>query len=317
MRGNLPHEFNPPNGANYPNSHHLEQNPNLLFPSGIPRKPSLLSGYSGYHSPENMGPMPMSGSQRYYVPPNVQNLSNSGSMNSQSAQQNNSQSSFNAAIAASAFMNNLTNSNQRLPPPNNDEKPRHNQMSIITNQPALRNNSLPFNQQSAHLHSPNHSNLPFTQAAFAAALSSMGITPNHPNYSQIIQQPFQLQQQSIQQLHQQQLKHFQPDIKKEPIPPPPIQLNQNSNPHAQILKPSITHQQMSSNTNSSSSMSTSSSSYVPQVEAISPTPEDQKENSNLQALKEKICTEICKVEKDIASTQYQLEQSKKKQVALI
>jgi hypothetical protein len=258
--------------------------------------------------------MQMSGSQRYYVPPNVQNLPNSGSMNSQSAQQNNSQSSFNAAIAASAFMNNLTNSNQRLPPPSNDEKPRHNQMSIITNQQPLRNNSLPFNQQSAHLHSPNHSSLPFTQAAFAAALSSMGITPNHPNYSQIIQQPFQLQQQSIQQLHQQQLKHFQPDIKKEPIPPP-IQLNQNSNPHAQILKPSITHQQMSSNTNSSSSMSTSSSSYVPQVEAISPTPEDQKENSNLQALKEKICTEICKVEKDIASTQYQLEQSKKKQVA--
>jgi hypothetical protein len=62
------------------------------------------------------------------------------------------------------------------------------------------------------------------------------------------------------------------------------------------------------------SQSSSSSTYVPQVEAISPKPEDQKENSNLQAVKEKICTEICKVEKDIASTQYQYDQLEKKQV---
>jgi hypothetical protein len=57
----------------------------------------------------------------------------------------------------------------------------------------------------------------------------------------------------------------------------------------------------------------SSSLYVPQVEAISPTPEDQKENTNLQEIKEKICSEISKVDKDIASTNYHLEVLKKRQ----
>ncbi len=56
---------------------------------------------------------------------------------------------------------------------------------------------------------------------------------------------------------------------------------------------------------------------MPEVEAISPTPEDQKENSNLQAVKEKIITEICKVEKDIASTQYQYDLLEKKQACKI
>lgn len=61
--------------------------------------------------------------------------------------------------------------------------------------------------------------------------------------------------------------------------------------------------------------SSSSSSYIPQTEAISPTPEDQKENSNLQEIKEKIISEINKVDKDLASSQYQIESLKKKQVS--
>jgi hypothetical protein len=67
-------------------------------------------------------------------------------------------------------------------------------------------------------------------------------------------------------------------------------------------------QQIASNSNSISNT------YVPQVEAISPTPEDQKETLNLLDLKQKICAEINKIDKDIASTQYQVEQLKKKQV---
>jgi hypothetical protein len=63
--------------------------------------------------------------------------------------------------------------------------------------------------------------------------------------------------------------------------------------------------------------SSSSSSYVPQVEAISPTPEDQKENSNLQEIKEKICSEISKIDRDIANTQYQVDVLKKRQVGVL
>ncbi len=107
-------------------------------------------------------------------------------------------------------------------------------------------------------------------------------------------------------------KQTSESVKREPqIPPQP---HHHPTPHAQMLKPQNTssnQQQTGANTTSSPS---SSASYVPQVEAISPTPEDQKENTNLQEIKDKIIGEICKVEKDYASTQYQLEIMKKKQV---
>lgn len=53
--------------------------------------------------------------------------------------------------------------------------------------------------------------------------------------------------------------------------------------------------------------------YVPQVEAISPTPEDQRETSNLQESKDRILSEITKIDKEIASTQYQCDTLRKRQ----
>ena len=96
-----------------------------------------------------------------------------------------------------------------------------------------------------------------------------------------------------------------PAPQPQPPQPPPQPSQHHQNHH---------HHHHSSLIGSQNAMS--SSSYVPQVEAISPTPEDQRENSNLQAIKEKIITEIYKVEKDFASTQYQLEMIKKKQTEL-
>ena len=145
----------------------------------------------------------------------------------------------------------------------------------------------------------------------------MGLTPNQPNYAQLIQQQFQLQQQQQQQQFQQKTSTNNSETKREAnlapqLLTPSSMTHLQANPHVQMLKPTASI----ANSSPSSSISVQSSSYVPQVEAISPTPEDQKENSNLQALKDKICSEIEKVEKDFASTQYQLDMLKKKQLEI-
>lgn len=171
-----------------------------------------------------------------------------------------------------------------------------NQMSILTNQPQRTNTT-----------APNFSS--FSPAVLAAALGNPQLLQHH--HQQLQQQfqqlphnfPFSLNESSTNSTtNTTTTTTTTPSttpsmIKKEPNIP-------------QLIPTSIP---APSTTPGSSTTSSSSSTYVPQVEAISPTPEDQKENSNLQAVKEKICTEICKVEKDIASTQYQFDQLEKKQ----
>lgn len=134
---------------------------------------------------------------------------------------------------------------------------------------------------------------PSAIAAVISSLSSMGINPSHPHYAQIIQQ---------------QLQQYLPkgdSGKKEqastPQPAAPAIGHLSSGPPQMLCK---------------NSGPTHASCYVPQVEAISPTPEDQKENSNLQEFKEKLMHEIERVDKDIASTQYQFDLLKKKQLEI-
>lgn len=134
---------------------------------------------------------------------------------------------------------------------------------------------------------------PSAIAAVISSLSSMGINHNHPHYSQIIQQ---------------QLQQFLPkndSIKKEQLNTP--QSGLSSVNHSSSGPP----QMLSKNTGQNPA-----SCYVPQVEAISPTPEDQKENSNLQEFKEKLMHDIERVDKDIASTQYQYDLLKRKQLEI-
>jgi len=170
-------------------------------------------------------------------------------------------------------------------------------MSILTNQPQRTNTT-----------APNFSS--FSPAVLAAALGNPQLLQHH--------------HQQLQQQFQQQLPHNFPFSLNESSTNSTTNTTTNTNTPSttpsmikkepnipQLLPTSIPAP--STTPGSSTTSSSSSSTYVPQVEAISPTPEDQKENSNLQAVKEKICTEICKVEKDIASTQYQFDQLEKKQ----
>lgn len=124
------------------------------------------------------------------------------------------------------------------------------------------------------------------------------------------------------------MQHFQSQFQQQQQQQHPQQTDNNANKKQEAnpqqappnLSPKTTPQQVPSNVpasvptppSASTSINTSSC-YVPEVEAISPTPEDQKENSSLQAIKDKIIQEICKVEKDIASTQYQFDMLEKKQ----
>jgi len=330
--------------GNFNSSHSIEQAQTNMF-NNMSRKPSLLSGYHNpFSSPERndllFSGIPHGMSQNRFFP------SSNTSSQSSDIHFNSNASSAAAAAAMSAYFNGLntgqkySNSNTTNNSNNNinsssssrnmlayEEKTnsKHNSANN-SNQTALRSVN---SQPNMNLHQPNNLSAinqpsqltPAIISAAASALSSMGIGPTHPHYTQLIQQQFQLH------LQQNQLKSFvnQSNEKKDLLTSkPPIPMS-NSNPHAQILKPNIQQQQtgsqsssnQSSLTSTSSSSTSSSSSYVPQVEAISPTPEDHKENSNLQALKEKICSEIEKVDKDYASTQYQLEMLKKKQVRLL
>jgi len=327
--------------SNFNNPHSIEQAQTNMF--NMSRKPSLLSGYHNpFSSPERneliFPGIPHGMSQNRFFP--------SSNASSQSSDMHfNNASSAAAAAAMSAYFNGLnptgqkyTNNNPNNSNNNNnnsnnsnsnsrnmlsyEEKSKNISANSSQNQTALRNIN---NQPNMNLHQPNNlaainqpSQLtPAIISAAASALSSMGIGPTHPHYAQLIQQQFQLH------LHQNQLKNFvnQSSEKKDLMAQKSAVPMGNPSPHAQILKPQI-QQQISSqsssgqNASTSTSSSSTSSSYVPQVEAISPTPEDHKENSNLQALKEKICSEIEKVEKDYASTQYQLDMLKKKQIEL-
>lgn len=134
---------------------------------------------------------------------------------------------------------------------------------------------------------------PATIATVISSLSSMGINPNHPHYTQIIQQ------------HLQQFLPKGDAVKKEQPStpqPPPQPTGQSSAGLPQMLSKNTGPNQANC--------------YVPQVEAISPTPEDQKENSSLQEFKEKLMHDIERVDKDIASTQYQFDLLRKKQLEI-
>jgi hypothetical protein len=338
--------------------------------------------------------------------PNNNNINNNVGSSSNNPLYNPTTSAAAAAViaAASSLMSSFG--------PNNPTSSQNNSVSLsntvtVTSKP--KNISQPHmglpHSMSNNNNTPNNSNnnsntssLPFSPAIIArvaADLNAMGITPSHPQYSQYIQQQFQLYTNagangggalgphfgpSNSTQPQTPQKQTEPIVKKEPPtpqPPPSILLSSHHNSHTQMFNhqnpfpppptlsvpnsllssqhslpppPPTIHQHhhnqlLHSNTNNNStnnhfnranagftsstgmpssnntcissnftSISSSSSSYVPQVEAISPTPEDQKENSNLQALKEKIIGEIEKVEKDFASTQYQIDMLKKKQV---
>lgn len=134
---------------------------------------------------------------------------------------------------------------------------------------------------------------PSNIATVIASLSSMGINPNHPHFTQIIQQHLQ-----------QFLPKTDPIKKEQPSTPQPVL---QSTGHSSTGLP----QMLSKNTGQNQA-----NCYVPQVEAISPTPEDQKENSNLQEFKEKLMHDIERVDKDIASTQYQFDLLRKKQLEI-
>ena len=290
-----------------------------------------------------MNPMSLGNSmQRYYTgpsgtfPSNTNSTSSSSNPNvlsnsmldmSQSA--NGSSSLYNSA----AYMN---NSEEKI------KQNRQNPMSILTNQAHARSG---HNMSGTHLHSPNHQQLinptfsPAVIAAAATALQAMGVNPTtHPQYAQIIQNQFQNPAQQFSQIHHYQTSQFPQNlsntngengfVKKEPnmpvvVPTPPPTINSQLSNSSQQSENSN-----STSTSSSSSSSTapqtvnptsvtpqpSAASYIPQVEAISPTPEDQKENSNIASLKQKINEDLEKVDRDIANTQYQLESLEKKKV---
>jgi hypothetical protein len=316
--------------ANFNNSHSIEQAQTSMF-NNMSRKPSLLSGYHNPFSSPERNELLFPG-MSHSMPNRFFPSSNS---NSQSSDLHfNNPSSAAAAAAMSAYFNGFNAAGQKYTNvTNNSSNSTSRNLHTYEDKPNLKNTSQNNSSQTGlrgmssqpNMNQHQTNNLvPINQpsqltpamiSAAASALSSMGIGPTHPHYAQLIQQQFQLH------LQQNQLKNLvnQSSEKKELVASKssiPIS-NSNPNPHAQILKPNI-QQQMNSQTCSSQNTSTgssTSSSYVPQVEAISPTPEDHKENSNLQALKEKICSEIEKVEKDYASTQYQLEMLKKKQVS--
>ena len=153
----------------------------------------------------------------------------------------------------------------------------------------------------------------FSPAVIAAATSALN--SSNPQFSQLIQHQLQLQHlQHLQSQFQNNTQNANPDsIKKEPRDVP----SSSTNPSPKTITQPQAHVTPSTTPapTSVASINSQSSSYVPEVEAISPTPEDQKENSNLQAVKDKIINEICKVEKDIASTQYQFDMLEKKQVS--
>lgn len=179
----------------------------------------------------------------------------------------------------------------------------------------------------------------FTSSLMAAAMAAnvmSGSSPGSSNMPPPTSSPSQIVQ-FIQQLQQQQQQQQQPGkmssqpgellMNMPPPPPPKKELFLSTNPTFPLQQIFPVKSSLPSSTSqpnlvplapppiaSSSSSSSSSSSYVPQVEAISPTPEDQKENSSVQLMKDKIISEIEKVEKDLASTQYQIEMLKKRTV---
>ena len=306
-----------------------------IAPANMSKKPSLLSGYHNPYSTDRndilagLSPLALSNAlSRYYVPtpgyPNSKPVSLDSTvlaaieLSQQQAQQGGS-SLFN-----SPFFNGMSNAS-----PNPDEKTQGNksrQMSIATSQLKSGRGAQFAGQPS--MHSPGHQTMlgpapTFSPAVIAAAASALNMNAaNNTQYSQLIHQ-HQLQQQQISQLQQFQAQ-FQQSLAinaEQPVVAAAFVKKESSSvaPPAAPTTPAppsnpVNSQQVSTSAASTPPATSSSSSYVPQVEAISPTPEDQKENSNLQDVKEKIITEICKVEKDIASTQYQFDMLEKKQV---
>lgn len=282
--------------------------------------------------------------QRYYAAPPFSSTNNSANNSSNPNVLSNSLIDLAQSTNGSAS---LYNSGAYMN--TNEEKIKQNRlnpMSILTNQGHIRSG---HNMPGSHLHSPNHQQLinssftPAVIAAAATALQAMGVNPNHPQYAQIIQNQFQNPAQQFSQI-----QHFQAQfqqnlhnnngengfVKKEPnipvmipTPPPTInpsstltQITTSSQQPSQSDKSNSTPSSLSSTTVSQTSNPTSSTpqpsvaSYIPQVEAISPTPEDQKENTNIASLKHKINEDLEKVDRDIANTQYQLESLEKKKV---
>ncbi len=281
---------------------------------------------TGFNHPSLNGP------QRYFMPPSSLPQTPSH-LNNNSSSNNQPSNLINSSNAAFLDMRNNTSNTNSNNSKNSDDKMRQNVATAITsnniNNNQLRSSGSSNNLSQQQSQSSTNSNItamsPAVITAAAAAINQMGITPSHPHYNQIVQQQIQFHQQQFQQMSKHMLnQNNNENVKKEPIIPMQThQTSSNSNQfshqlqtqqpqapvHMQILKSNNNSSNMCSNTGSSSS-------YVPQVEAISPTPEDQKENSNIQEIKDKIISEICKVEKDFASTQYQLEILKKKQIEM-
>lgn len=279
--------------------HHMDmmpQNPQQQQPT---KKPSLLSGYHNpSFSPNDRNDlMAMNQLARFYVPPQPPYMGG-----------NPRRSPNNPSDEAKARKSNPNQSQQQQGPPTLT-RPNSNQFTPPNHPPPMHSPSQIHQQMLQSGFSP---------AAIAAAQAALNST-NPTNFSQLIQQ----------QLHMQHLQHLQSQFQQQQQQHPdnntnkkqeanPLQAAPNLSPKTQTPQQ---QQQVPSGglpasvptpPSASTSINTSSC-YVPEVEAISPTPEDQKENSSLQAIKDKIIQEICKVEKDIASTQYQFDMLEKKQ----
>lgn len=240
------------------------------------------------------------GMPRFYVPPSA---------------------SFNSSSYNPAFINSIQG-NSETSPSLEEQKLSCNKSRLLPNQMNIVTSQQQNNRVNNSMNSPNHQHMINHQQIFNSGFSpsviaaaSSALNSNNPQFSQLIQLQLQ-QQQQLSQLHpfqnQQQLQQSQlvsSLIKKEPR-----ENSSSSNPSPQITNTQQSVPSLVESTQPSANQGTQSTCYVPQVEAISPTPEDQKENANLEVIKDKIIAEICKVEKDIASTQYQFDMLEKKQV---
>jgi hypothetical protein len=134
------------------------------------------------------------------------------------------------------------------------------------------------------------------------------------------QQPIIQQQQAaafaLQQQQQQQFILNDDNLKRTSSSRQQLILSNNTipliNQQQQLQKQTIISSNTTLNEIKKDSTSSSSSSYVPQVEAISPTPDDQKENTHLQEYKDKIISELNQVEKDLNCSDYQVKSLKRK-----
>jgi hypothetical protein len=184
----------------------------------------------------------------------------------------------------------------------------------------------PNNRNNNNNNNNNNSNTSMTSIA-ASYFASIGILPSNPQYSQLMH-AFQMQQQSQPVLnHKNQptaamaASLFFPLNELASLPPvPPLLSSSSKINNDKIIKEDAAAKttQQQQQIHISAPSTPTSASYVPQVEAISPTPDsldNQKDTTTallLQQIKIKISTELEKLEKELASTQYQFDIIKKK-----